>query len=179
MHRHLAVLMALLVSAPLVSAQSDSVVGWPVGSRVRVWTAAHRHVVGELSEVRGDTLIITKTGMSRHQWRLHADSTQRVEISRGQYVSAERVVGGALGGAAASLLMYVLMDNAIPDWCTGDGCSESDPDYFQTAAIGAAVGAALGAMRLADRWEDAPKPVRVSIAPTHRQARVALSLAFR
>jgi hypothetical protein len=165
--------------APTASAQMDSAATWPIGSRVRVWTAPGRNVAGELTEVRGDTLIVTKTGISSHSWTLHVDSARRIEVSRGRYVSADRIVAGALLGAASVLAFVSLFDAAIPDLCPWEQCAESGPTNAQLTMMGAAAGAVAGAMRLADRWEEVSKPVRVSIVPQHREARVAIAVIWR
>lgn len=71
MRRHLVVAAIALVAAGPLSAQSDSPSTWPVGSRVRVSTQTTRKIVGKLSEVRGDTLVI-RTGVSFQPGRQQA-----------------------------------------------------------------------------------------------------------
>lgn len=175
MRRHLAVAaVALLVAGPL-RAQSDTASTWPVGSRVRVSTQTTRKVVGKLSEVRGDTLVIrTGSGLIRFRRKVHADSSLSIEISRERYVSARRIAGGALAGAIGGVLLSVVLDEAVGDICVFGECSTSDPDYARGALIGGVGGALAGAMSFADRWEKVPSPVRVSVEPGGRRAQLGL-----
>ncbi|HJU69277.1 MAG TPA: hypothetical protein VJ650_13635 [Gemmatimonadaceae bacterium] len=168
-----------LAMTSVAGAQADSVSQWPVGSRVRIRTTKES-VVGQLTELRGDTLVIRKEDALFRPWkRIHVDSALALAVSRGRYISGERVAGGALGGAAAMVLTYVLMDAVIPDMCTGDGCDDSGPGYVQAALLGGAVGA-LGAVVIpADRWEEVPKPLRVSLVPWREHTRLVLSFSFR
>ena len=179
MRRHLAVAaLALVVAGPL-SAQSDTASTWPVGSRVRVSTQTTRKIVGKLSEVRGDTLVIrTGSGLIKFRRKVHVDSTLNVEISRGQYVSANRVAGGALAGAVGGVLLTMVLSEAMGDLCVLGECSSRDTDYGRAAVIGGVGGALAGAMSLADRWEQVRTPLRVSFQPGRQQARVALTFAF-
>ena len=180
MHRQAIALIAMLVAASTATAQTDSAPQWPVDSRVRIRTMSNQTVVGRLAEVRGDTLVIRKEGALFRPWkRILADSARQIEVSRDRYISAGRVVGGALAGAAAMVAMGFVMDAVMPDLCTGDGCEDSRAIHTDVVVLGAAVGAIGGAMYLADRWEEVPKPVRVSVAPARGQARVVFSLSFR
>lgn len=180
MHREAVVLIAMLVATSTATAQTDSAPQWPVDSRVRIRTTSNQTVVGQLAEVRGDTLVIRKEAALFRPWkRILADSARQIEISRDRYISAERVVGGALAGAAATVVMGFVMDAVMPDPCTGDGCEDSGPIDLDVTVLGAAAGAIGGAMYLADRWEEVPKPLRVSVAPARGQARVVFSLSFR
>ena len=168
-----------LVATSVAGAQSDSASQWPVGSRVRIKTTKGS-VVGHLTELRGDTLIIRKADALFRPWKkILVDSAVALDVSRGRYISADQVVRGALAGAAAMVLTYVLMDAVLPDLCTGDGCDNSGPNYLQGAALGGAVGALGGVAIPADRWEEVPKPIRVGLDPTRGQARLAFSFSFR
>ena len=169
----------VLITTSVAGAQSDSGSQWPVGSRVRIRTAKES-IVGHLTELRGDTLIIRKDEALFRPWKkILVDSTVALAVSRGRYISADKVVRGALAGAAAMVLTYVLMDAVLPDMCTGDGCDNSGPNYLQGAALGGAVGALEGVVIPADRWEEVPMPVRVGLDTTRGQARLAFSLSFR
>src|SRR5919108_2650925 len=94
-----AVVAAVFITAPL-SAQSDSIARWPLGSRVRVWTTLDRKFIGYLREVRGDTLFLVAPGASRVQRKILADSAERLEIREGRTFSARNIGLGALGGDA-------------------------------------------------------------------------------
>ena len=168
-----------LIATSAASAQTDSTPQWPVDSRVRVHTTNNRTVIGRLAEVRGDTLVI------RDQWalfggrkRVLAASVQRIDVSREQYISAGRAVGGAVAGAATMVAMGYLYDAVLPDLC-GQGCKETSPIQPDLIAMGALLGAMGGAMNMADRWEEIPRPVRVNVAPDRGEARIVLSFSFR
>ena len=178
--RRLVAAFAIALAVAPVGAQTDSIARWPVESRVRIRTTTNQTVIGQLTEVRGDTLIVRKEGALFRPWRkVLVDSAGRIEVSRSRYISAERVAGGALAGAAGMILTYVLMDAVMPDFCIWGNCGDSSPDYAQAGALGAAAGALSGVLHLADRWEEVPKPLRVGFAPARGEARIALSFAFR
>lgn len=179
MRRIASALAVALVVVSAAGAQSDSGSQWPVGSRVRIRTTKET-IVGQLTELRGDTLVIRKDDALFHPWkRVPVDSAVALAVSRGRYISSERVIGGALGGAAAMVLTYVLMDAVVPDMCSGDGCDDSGPSYVQAALLGGAVGALGGVVFPADRWEELRTPVRIGLLPSGKEARVAISLRFR
>ena len=178
--RRLVAAFAIALAAAPVGAQSDSIARWPVESRVRIRTTNNQTVIGQLTEVRGDTLIVRKDGALFRRWKkVLADSAGRIEVSRGRYISGERVAVGALAGAAGAILASVVMDAVMSDFCMWETCGNSSPDYARAGALGAAAGALSGLMNPADRWEEVPKAVRVGFAPARGQARIALSFAFR
>jgi hypothetical protein len=57
LRRHIGVLATALITASSLSAQSEAA-PWPIGSRVRIWTDTASTVIGQLIDVRGDTLIV-------------------------------------------------------------------------------------------------------------------------
>lgn len=178
--RRLVAAFAIALAVAPVGAQTDSIAQWPVEARVRIRTTNNRTVIGQLTEVRGDTLIVRKEGALFRPWtKILADSAGHIEVSRSRYISAERVAWGALAGAAGMVLTYVVMDAVMPDVCVFGSCEDSSPDYVRAGALGAAAGALSGVLYLADRWEGVPKPLRVGFAPARGQARIALSFAFR
>ena len=178
--RRLVAAFAIALAAAPVAAQADSIARWPVESRVRIRTTNNQTVIGQLTEVRGDTLIVRKEGALFRPWKkVLADSAGRIEVSRGRYISGERVAEEALAGAAVVILTYVVMDAVIPDFCDSDNCGASFPDYARAGALGAAAGALSGVLHPADRWEEVPKPVRVGFVPARGQARIGFSFAFR
>ena len=179
MRRIATVLAATLVTTTVAAAQSDSASQWPVGSRVRIRTTKET-VIGQLTEVRGDTLVIRKDDALFRPWKkIPADSATGLAISRKRYISSERIIGGALGGAAAMVLTYVVMDAVMPDLCTGDGCDDSGPRYVQGAVLGGVVGGLSGVVFPADRWEEVPTPMRVGFLPSRKETRVGFSMSFR
>jgi hypothetical protein len=178
MRRYVIALAAALTAAPL-SAQTDTAEGWPVGSRVRVWTAANRNVVGQLKEIRSDTLIIEMTGILTHEARIPTTWAVRVDISEGQRLSLANVAEGALGGAALGALTTLVLDEALGDLCPRDECEGRSADYKLATILGAVVGAVAGATQLEDKWREVGFPGRITIEPGARRTGIGLSIAFR
>lgn len=178
MYRHIvAAGVALLVTPPL-SAQTDTVTSWPLGSRVRVWRSANRRTVGYLRELHGDTLVIVAPGASRLQTRMLVDSTVRLEVSDGRRPSLRNSALGALGVSAIAVAAAAVLDNAI-ETCTVAGCGDTKPPYKGIALVGAVIGAGAGFLVLEDRWRAVRIPGRVSLVPSTRHTAVTLSFAFR
>ena len=174
-------LIVALLAAPSSSAQTNTALQVAVGSRVRVRTAGQQTFIGELTEARGDTLVIRRSAWSLgSRTTVVLDSFARVDVSRGRYVSSRRVVGYALGGAGVMVVWYaVFVQGLFDDLCPFSECELSGSDYAEAAGIGAAAGALLGVMMRAERWERVRNPLRVGIDPSHRQARLTVALTFR
>lgn len=179
MRRHIvAVGVAFLLTAPL-SAQTDTVTSWPIGSRVRVWRSSDRSTVGYLKELHGNTLVIDAPGASRLQTRMLTDSTVRLEVSDGRRPSFRNVGVGALSVAALAVATVAVINWGTEYECTVGGCGDSKPPFKGAALVGAAVGAAAGLLVLEDRWRAVRIPGRVSFVPSTRHTAVTLSFAFR
>lgn len=174
-------LIGALLAAPSSSAQTDTALQVVVGSRVRVRAPHDRTLVGELTEARGDTLVIRKSASPlTSRTTVVLDSSTRVDISRGRYVSGRRVLGYALGGGGATVVWYALFMNAVvDDVCPLSECEMSGSDYAHAAGIGAAAGAVLGLIIRAERWERVRNPLHLGVDPSHRQARLTVALTFR
>ena len=172
MHRaQLALLATLLTAAPGIQAQSPLT----ANARVRVSSWNGQQVIGRLAEVRGDTLIVIKDGLLWNPtYRIPVDRTTRVDVSRGKYVHAGRVIGGALLGALGGYIAGFFISTTE---CSGDVCG-TGPAFPAANAIGVAGGVMLGVFTPADRWEPVPKPVRVGLGGDGRHARVGVLLAF-
>jgi hypothetical protein len=167
----LAAIGGLLIAAPTAYAQTNV----PVNSRVRVELRNGQHVTGRLTDVRADTLVVIDDGLvwdSNH--RIPADRMRRIDVSRGKYVHAGRVVGGALLGAVAGFIGGLVTATSE---CDGDVCGYGST-FPAAIAIGIAGGVTLGVLTPADRWEAVPSPVRVGVAGDGRHARLGLSFAF-
>ena len=177
MRRYVIAVAAVLTAAPS-SAQTDTAAGWPVGSRVRVWTTASRNVVGRLKELRSDTLIIEMTGILTHEARIPATRAVRVDVSDGQRLSPANIAGGALGGAALGALTTFVLDEALGDLCSDGECEERRADYKLAVILGAAVGAVAGATQLEDKWREVGLPGRITIAPSAGATMIGFSLTF-
>jgi hypothetical protein len=167
----------LMLAAPL-SAQTDSVARWPIGSRVRVWTSADHKFVGYLREIRGDTLLLVAPGASRVQRKTLADSVSRLEVSEGRTFSATNIALGALGGAAVTTGLVWLLSGGDADCTVGGRCGPEVP-YRDAALIGAAIGAVAGVFVLKEEWRGVRVPGRMSVVPRPGQTAVALSFNFR
>lgn len=174
MRRHIAVVGVALLLTPALSAQTDSVTTWPIGSRVRVWTASNRNVTGELTELRGDTLVII--GRGRSQAKLLADSTVRLDVSDGRRPSGKYIAGGAFAGAALGAVTIAGLEAIL---CPPGECRVTTGHYARGALIGAVVGGVAGAIKRFDRWREVRVPGRVSLVPSARQTAVTLSFRFR
>ncbi|HEU5184625.1 MAG TPA: hypothetical protein VFU01_08650 [Gemmatimonadaceae bacterium] len=173
-------LIVALLAAPSSSAQTDTALQVAVGSRVRVRTPHSGTLIGELTEARGDTLVIRNSAWPLTSRTVVLDPSARVDVSRGRYVSGRRVLGYALGCAGATVVLYELfIDDVVDDFCPLGGCELSGSDYARAAGIGAAAGAVLGVILRAERWERVRSPLRVGVDPSHRQARFTVALTFR
>ena len=181
MRRPILVMAVAVMTASAIGAQEEQSAGWPVGARVRVWTDTASTVVGQLIDVRNDTLIVDdKPQVSRRPYvRVPVSSTIRLEVSDGRHVSARNVAWGTLGGAAAGLFAAgFVVDVLWDEFCPVD-CGDPDPDYGRLTLIGAGLGALIGAARRVDDWREVRTPARPIIAPSSRGATVGISFSFR
>ena len=174
MHRALlAAIATVVMAAPAVHAQTTV----PVNSRVRIEFGNGERVIGELTEKRGDTLVVIDEGLILDsKYRIPADRVRRVDVSRGKYVSAGRVFGGALLGAVAGYIAGLVVPG-IATQCSADLC-ETGAGLPLAMLVGIAGGVTLGVLTPADRWEAVPSPVRVGFGGGFREARVSLSVTF-
>ena len=183
MRAHVIVLLTLILTTT-ADAQTDSTARWPVGSRVRISTVANRQVIGSLTEVRDDTLVIREEGRVFVGWAwIPVDSVARIELARRRGVSASRVLGSAAIGAAATPLVMLAVSEA---WKVGERCRDCSSEggwrgkhYAVGALVGGGVGALLGARKRVDHWEDASAGMRIGVVPTRGGAWFALELPFR
>lgn len=121
------------------------------GQRLRVLTAGQREVVGTLTEVRGDTLLLSPAGSSR-MLPIPLDAVQRVELSLGfRFLGPERAgIGLLLGALAGGTVMAGV-------------CAETYdcPVGLMTAAagglaglVGAGIGWLSGRQSRRERWRE-------------------------
>lgn len=140
---------ALLAVAPV--AQGQSITDLSPGARVRVAEQGTRALVGTVTAVRGDTLLMLAGGEVHV---LPISPMLSLQVSRGRPPRvASMLEGGAIGllagaiGGAASLAISSLV---IPDSCDreGDGllCLSAGEWALVGVAIGAPVGGASGAV---------------------------------
>ena len=174
MHRAtLAAVATVLIAAPSVYGQTNL----PANSRVRVELRDGSHVVGRLTHIESDTLVVIDEGLildSRH--RIPTDRMRRLDVSRERYVHPGRVIGGAVLGAVGALVAAALIPGLVEE-CSGDVC-DSGAGLAAAMLVGIAGGAALGYLTPADRWEAVPSPVRLGFGGDARHARVGISVAF-
>jgi hypothetical protein len=175
MHRaKVALLATLLIAAPAIQAQTTL----PANARVRVTSWNGQRVIGRLAEVRGDTLMVVKDGLLWNPtYRIPLDRGTRVDVSRGKYVHAGRVIGGALLGAVAGFITVVAVPGISTTECSGDVCG-TGPAFPAAMAIGVAGGIMLGVLTPADRWEAVHSPVRIGFGGDGQHGRLGVSLAF-
>jgi hypothetical protein len=176
---------ALLATAPPVHGQSTA--DLPAGTRVRVTEQATGRLVGTVTEVRRDTLLVLARG------EVHAlpiSSIRTLQVSRGRPPRlASALEGGAIGlltgaiGGAASLAIPSLV---VPDACDREGDGVLCFSTGEWALVGVVIGAPLGAVSGAvagfvfprERWRsvtDRTAPA-VTVQPEAAGVRVGLSL---
>lgn len=176
---------ALLAIAPAVRAQPADALS--AGTRVRVSAPATGRLVGTITEVRRDTLLVLARG------KVHAlpvSSIRALQVSRGRPPRlASALEGGAIGlltgavGGAASLALPSLV---VPDACDreGDGvlCFSTGEWALLGVVIGAPLGAASGAVAAfispRERWRSvtARSAPALTVQPQAAGVRVGLSL---
>ena len=159
---------ALLTVAPAV--QGQSMADLPAGTRVRVAEQAAGRLVGTISGVRRDTLLVLARGQVH---ALPISSIRTLQVSRGRPPrGAAALEGGAIGlltgaiGGAASLAIPSLV---MPDACDREGDGVLCFSTGEWALVGVAIGAPLGAVSGAvaglisprERW----RPVTARGAP--------------
>jgi hypothetical protein len=170
----LAAIATVMIAAPAIQAQTTV----PVNSRVRVTMRDGQVAIGRLTEVRGDTLVVIDDGvLLDSKYRITTDRMTRVDVSRGKYVHAGRVVGGALLGAVGGVLTVSFVPRLAKTRCSGDVCGTGSA-VVEGMVIGAAAGIVLGILTPADRWEAVPSPVRIGFGGDGRHARLGVSFAF-
>jgi hypothetical protein len=101
---------------------------------------------------------------------------RRIDVSRGKYVSAGRVFGGALLGAIGALAAVVVVPG-LAEHCSADVC-DFGSGFAAAMLVGIAGGVTLGVLTPADRWEAVPSPLRVGAGGGVRRARLGVSLSF-
>lgn len=170
----LVLLVALLAVAP--PARTQTMV--PPNTRVRVVSWNGQRVIGRLADARGDTLVVVQDGLLwSPTFRIPVDGRTRVDVSRGKYVHAGRVIGGALLGALGGFLAVTLVPGLSKTECSADVCGTSAA-VGEGLIVGLAAGFTLGLLTRADRWEAVLPPVRVGFGSDNRRARLAIALSF-
>lgn len=177
---------ALLAVAPEIRGQSME--NLAAGTRVRVAAPATGRVVGTVTEVRGDTLLVTSR---RGVHALPASSIRSLQVSRGRSPRLTSALqGGAIGlatGVVGGVAGALIADLTIPD----DACDSGETDLlcFSTgesallgvivgAPFGAASGAVLGLVFPRERWRSvtARGAPALTVQPQAAGVRVGLSL---
>jgi len=169
----LSAIATLLIATPRAHAQTHL----PANSRVRVEFQDGHHVIGRLTDVRADTLVVVDDGLIwDSKYRIPADRMRRLDVSRGKYVHAGRVIGGALLGAVAGYVAALVVPG-VGMQCSADLC-ESGAGLAAAILVGIAGGVTLGMLTPADHWEAVPRPVRVGAGGDRQYTRLGISLAF-
>lgn len=176
---------ALLLVPPTVRGQSMAEL--PTGTRVRVAEQARERLVGTVTEVRRDTLLVLARG------EVHAlpiSSIRTLQVSRGRPPRGASVLeGGAIGlltGAIGGAVSLAIPSLVVPDACDreGDGvlCFSTGEWALVGVAIGAPLGAASGALAglisPRERWRSvtARGAPALTVQPQAAGMRVGLSL---
>lgn len=167
----LAVVLLLAAGMAEPAVAQSSAADLAAGTRVRVVEPGSGRLVGTVSGVRGDTLLVVAGG---REHTLSIPSIRSLQVSRGRSPRlASALEGGAIGlltgaiGGAASLALPSLV---VPDSCDreGDGvlCFSTGEWALVGVVIGAPLGAASGAvLRFVsprERW----RPIATLGAPT-------------
>jgi hypothetical protein len=175
---------ALLAVAPAVRAQSTDELS--AGTRVRVAAPATGRLVGTITEVRRDTLLVLARG------EVHAlpiSSIRTLQVSRGRPPRlASALEGGAIGLLTAAISgggSLALASLVMPDSCDGEGGGVLCFSTGEWALVGVAIGAPLGAASGAvaglifprERWRSvtARNARAVTVQPQAAGVRVGLS----
>ncbi len=188
--RVLPFLCAGLLALPS-AARAQTAADLSPGTRVRVVDAGTGRVVGTVSAVRGDTLVVVSgKGESAREVALSVSSIRRLQVSRGRPsrpLSALQGAGiGAVSGSVGGLLGITAANLRYRGPCDG---TADDLMCFSTgewalvammigAPVGAAWGAALGFVFPQERWHSistrhAPA---FTVAPAGDAVRLGLSL---
>jgi hypothetical protein len=181
-------LLALPSAAPAQTAADLS-----PGTRVRVVDAGTGPVVGTVSAVRGDTLVVVSgKGAGAREVALSVSSIRRLQVSRGRPSRPLSALQGAAIGAVTGSVGGVLgttIGSLQADESCGRAVAGDDLLCFSTAEwamigvmigapMGAASGAALGFLFPQERWRSistrhAPA---FTVAPAGDAVRLGLSL---
>jgi hypothetical protein len=139
------------------------------GRRVRVGTASPAPLVGVVTEVTADWLMVQSSEPGGATHRVSRDSILGLEVSRGMRRHTVRgLVGGALAWAAVAGL-YAAFD-------TLDESGVGEP-LFIGAMVG--TGGLVGSQFKTERWKPvSPSEVTIRVAPCRQGAQAQLVLSF-
>jgi|GEM_PF-5162903 len=188
----LASLLCVCLLALPSALRAQSVADLSPGTRVRVVDLGTGRIVGTVSAVRGDTLVVLAgKGDGAHEVALSVSSIRQLQVSRGRpsrAVSALQGAGigmvtGALGGVAGATIGGM---QSVEECRSG----EEHALCFSTgqwtligvmvgAPFGAAWGAAAGFLFPQERWSSLPirNAPAITVAPSGDALRLGVSLS--
>lgn len=179
-------LFTVLMAEPL-PARAQSVAELPAGTRVRVAAPATGRLIGTVSEVRGDTLLVqSRKGMHA----VPVSSIRDLQVSRGRPPRvASALEGGAIGlltGAVGGAAMLALPALVVPDACDREGDGVLCFSAGEWALVGVVLGAPLGAASGAvvgfafprERWRSVAAKSAPALTVQPRAVGVRLGLSF-
>lgn len=144
--RHLLAVVVLAAGMAGPAAAQSSAADLPGGTRVRVAEQTTGRLVGTVTEVRGDTLLVLARG------EVHAvpiSSIRTIQVSRGRPPRlASALEGGAIGlltGAIGGAALLAIPSLLVPDACDREGDGVLCFSTAEWALVGVAIGAPLGA----------------------------------
>ena len=169
-----AISAALLLCTKTVIAQSPTAV---LGERVRVHTSDGTAVVGSLSRLDADTLVVTVV-------RKHEPS--EVAVPRGYVYKVERSIGRTpdfmrgLGLAATGTVLTLGFGLVYRELMAQDGWEVSGPNVAFYVGTWVAAGLVTAFLQKKDRWEpvQALPPVTPVVGAADGRARLGLRVGF-
>lgn len=166
-------------AAVLVLAATPGVAQIPatlLGERVRVHTAQGAAVVGRLSRLAADTVVVTV---------VRKNEPSEVAVARGSIAQVERSLGQSpdcmrgLGAGVTTALLTLGLGLVYDELFVPDGWESSGPSPALIAGTAVGVGLATAFLRKRDRWEPAALPAVIPVVgESHGRALLGLSVGF-
>jgi hypothetical protein len=141
--------MFLLCTMPVVAQEPTPL----LGERVRVHTAQGAAVVGRLSRLDGDTVVVTV---------VRKNEPAEVALARGSILQVDRSLGQSpdflrgLGAAVTTSLLTLGLHYVYDELLVPDGWESSGPNAALIAGTAVGVGLLTAFVRKKDRWEPVP-----------------------
>ncbi len=161
---------ALLLSTTPLAAQGPPTL---LGERLRVHTVHGMAVVGSLSRLDADTVVVTV---------VRKNQPSEVAVPRGHISKVERSLGQSpdfvrgLGAAVTSTLLTLGLGLVYDELFVPDGWESSGPNAALIAGTAVGVGLATAFLRKKDRWEPVATLPAVTPVVGARDGRAVLGL---
>jgi hypothetical protein len=148
------------------------------GTRVRLSTAGGRTIVGYLSDMNSETVIVKEPGDHPHELSFKRDEIQKLEVSQGSGHKGRGAEVGFLIGAAAGAIVGAA---GTGDCSTSTlGCVSKGAAAAALGLFGGAAGAGLGAVFAhGERWQAVqPGHVAVGVVPIRHGVALSARVGF-